>query len=232
MAAAFSSCDKKAAEAGASATDSLGVAYGQYVGSMLASDFGSFDASGNADKKEFIAGMMNAFGNDKNLSTRMGMQVGLQMLNEMKQLEENGIKMDKAAVMNAFKQVFLADSINMFQSSEYSAKFRELYQRAEKEAAEAQLKEAAEAPAAIDNVKAGEEYVAKLRGENPALKTTDSGLSYVIEVEGTEPKPEATQSVVVNYTGKHLNGEVFDTTDGRGPATFNLQASFPASARV
>lgn len=76
-------------------------------------------------------------------------------------------------------------------------------------------------------MKAGEEYVAKLRSENPNVKTTDSGLSYVIETEGVAPKPEASSTVVVNYTGKHLNGEVFDSTDGRGPATFNLQGVVP-----
>lgn len=225
--AAMTSCDKKAADTKATATDSLATAYGQYVGSMLASDFGSFDRSGNADKKEFIEGMMNAFGNDKSLSTRMGMQVGLQMLNEMNQLKEAGMEMDKAAVMNAFKKVFLADSLSMFESAEYSAKFRELYNRAEQEAAKAKAAEAAQAPEAVDNVKAGEEYVAKLRSENPNVKTTDSGLSYVIETEGVAPKPEASSTVVVNYTGKHLNGEVFDSTDGRGPATFNLQGVVP-----
>ena len=223
----MSSCDKKNDTAEATAIDSLSTAYGQYVGAMLGSDFGSFDPSGNADKKEFVNGMMTVFGNCKNISARMGMQVGIQMLTEMGQLGENGMEMDKAAVMNAFKNVFFADSLTSYDTAEYSAQFRQLYNRAEAQAEAERNKELAEAPEAVDNVKAGQEYVEKVRQENPALKTTDSGLSYVIEVEGVDPKPEATSTVSVNYTGRHLNGEVFDSTDGRGPASFNLQGVVP-----
>lgn len=40
---------------------------------------------------------------------------------------------------------------------------------------------------------------------------TDSGLYYVITKTGTGPLPAAGDTVVVNYTGKFLNGKVFDT---------------------
>ena len=59
------------------------------------------------------------------------------------------------------------------------------------------------------------------------MKVAESGLAYVIEVPGVDPKPEANATVEVNYTGKLIDGTVFDTTDGRGPATFNLQGVVP-----
>jgi FKBP-type peptidyl-prolyl cis-trans isomerase FkpA len=44
------------------------------------------------------------------------------------------------------------------------------------------------------------------------LKTTASGLRYVIFKPSTKPKPRAGDTVLVNYSGKLLNGQVFDTS--------------------
>jgi len=221
--AGMSSCEKKTDTTPTPAIDSLSMAYGHYVGAMLNSDFGSFDPSGNADKKAFMEGIMSVFGNNKNLSTRMGMHVGIQMLSEIEQLNENGMNMDKAAVINAFKEVFFTDSLSSYDTAEYSANFRSLYSRAEAEAQSIKNKALEEAPEAVDNAKAGKEYVDKLRQENAEIKTTGTGLSYLIKEAGTDPKPEATSTVTVNYTGRHLNGDVFDSNEGKEPVKFNLQ---------
>ncbi len=53
--------------------------------------------------------------------------------------------------------------------------------------------------------------------------TTANGLMYIDEVVGTGESPAMSQSVTVNYTGKLASdGTVFDSTTGRGPATFAL----------
>jgi FKBP-type peptidyl-prolyl cis-trans isomerase FkpA/FKBP-type peptidyl-prolyl cis-trans isomerase FklB len=58
--------------------------------------------------------------------------------------------------------------------------------------------------------------------------TTASGLKYVDSVAGTGELPRADQTVVVNYTGKLASdGKVFDSTSGRGPATFPLNRVIP-----
>ena len=41
-------------------------------------------------------------------------------------------------------------------------------------------------------------------------ESTESGLHYIIEEEGTGNYPDLNSIVKVNYTGKLLNGEVFD----------------------
>jgi FKBP-type peptidyl-prolyl cis-trans isomerase len=52
---------------------------------------------------------------------------------------------------------------------------------------------------------------------------TDSGLEYIVVTEGTGKSPKISDSVTVNYTGKLLDGTVFDSTDAHGePATFPL----------
>ena len=40
--------------------------------------------------------------------------------------------------------------------------------------------------------------------------------------DGTGPAPTVRDTVTVNYSGRLTNGEVFDSTEGRRPATFPL----------
>jgi len=44
------------------------------------------------------------------------------------------------------------------------------------------------------------------------VTTTASGLNYVITKQGTGPLPVAGDTVVVNYTGRFLNGKAFETS--------------------
>lgn len=54
-------------------------------------------------------------------------------------------------------------------------------------------------------------------------KTTESGLRYIVEKEGTGKTPTATDKVTVHYTGKFLDGKVFDSSVQRGqPIDFPL----------
>lgn len=53
--------------------------------------------------------------------------------------------------------------------------------------------------------------------------TTASGLQYRVVTEGDGPKPTARDTVNVHYTGKFLDGRVFDSSVERGqPISFPL----------
>ncbi len=55
--------------------------------------------------------------------------------------------------------------------------------------------------------------------------TTPSGLKYVTVVEGKGASPSASDVVTVHYTGRLLDGTVFDSSVERGePTSFPLQA--------
>ncbi len=57
------------------------------------------------------------------------------------------------------------------------------------------------------------------------LVTTASGLQYMDEVVGSGPQPQPGQTVVVHYTGRLENGQVFDSSLSRGqPFEFVLGA--------
>lgn len=224
MTLAAVSCSKGSCDSGCTkANDSLSVAYGEYVGSMIQSEFAQFAGTDKDAKKDFLRGMQLAFGANPDNNTLTGIRVATQMLNEVNQMEQQGINVDRTAIMNAFKKVFLNDTLNAMQISQIQLNFTDMFRKAQEEAEAAKNAEKEQAPDAQDNVKAGEEYVAKLKAENPNVQTLPSGLVYIIEEAGVDPKPAADATVVVNYTGKHLNGEVFDSSEGRGPATFPLQ---------
>jgi len=86
-----------------------------------------------------------------------------------------------------------------------------------------QAKRVAEQKVAADkNKKEGEAFLASNKSK-PGVKTTASGLQYLVEKEGTGPKPKATDTVKVNYLGTKIDGTKFDSSYDRGqPATFPL----------
>lgn len=65
-------------------------------------------------------------------------------------------------------------------------------------------------------------------GKKENVITTASGLQYEVEKEGTGAQPTSEDEVTVHYTGKLLDGTVFDSSVSRGePATFPLNRVIP-----
>lgn len=86
---------------------------------------------------------------------------------------------------------------------------------------------AAAEEAGKQNKEAGEAFLAE-NGKRVEVKTTPSGLQYEVLTEGDGPMPEATDQVEVHYTGKLINGTVFDSSVDRGvPATFGVTQVIP-----
>ena len=73
----------------------------------------------------------------------------------------------------------------------------------------------------------GEAFLAKVKMEE-GVQTTASGLAYKVLTTGTGANPKATDQVTVHYTGKLIDGKVFDSSVKRGqPATFPLNRVIP-----
>ena len=86
---------------------------------------------------------------------------------------------------------------------------------------------AAAEEAGKQNKEAGEAFLAE-NGKRVEVKTTPSGLQYEVLTEGDGPMPEATDQVEVHYTGKLIDGTVFDSSVDRGvPATFGVTQVIP-----
>lgn len=94
------------------------------------------------------------------------------------------------------------------------------------QAMEAKQQEAAKEMAKV-NQAAVEAFLAE-NGKRPEIITTASGLQYEVLAEGNGAMPAASDQVVVHYTGKLIDGTVFDSSVERGqPATFGVTQVIP-----
>ncbi|MBQ0151432.1 MAG: FKBP-type peptidyl-prolyl cis-trans isomerase, partial [Chryseobacterium sp.] len=140
--------------------------------------------------------------------------IGLNMAQGMKQ---EGFKIDADVMAQAIKEemegkpkLFPAEDMDSFMQGYMQKKSEQKHANAGVEA--------------TDNKKKGEEFLAKNKA-NPKVKTTASGLQYEVIQEGDgKTKPKASDIVQVTYTGKLLDGTVFDSTDKNGgqPMDINL----------
>lgn len=84
-----------------------------------------------------------------------------------------------------------------------------------------------EKDAADVNAKAGREFLAA-NAKQEGVHVTASGLQYQIVKEGTGRKPGPNDVVTVHYTGRLIDGTVFDSSVERGePATFAVGQVIP-----
>jgi FKBP-type peptidyl-prolyl cis-trans isomerase len=52
---------------------------------------------------------------------------------------------------------------------------------------------------------------------------TESGLQYKVLKPGSEKRPTSRSRVTINFQGKHIDNEVFDSTFNDEPATYSLR---------
>lgn len=80
---------------------------------------------------------------------------------------------------------------------------------------------------ARENIEKGEKFMKEI-SNNKSVYTTQSGLKYRKLKDGNGKHPVATDRVKVHYTGKLIDGKVFDSSVERGaPLTFPLNQVIP-----
>lgn len=62
-----------------------------------------------------------------------------------------------------------------------------------------------------ENRKAGEKFLAENKTKE-GVKTTDSGLQYIVLKEGKGDTPNPTSKIKIHYHGTTIDGKVFDST--------------------
>jgi FKBP-type peptidyl-prolyl cis-trans isomerase FklB len=73
-----------------------------------------------------------------------------------------------------------------------------------------------------ENRKKGEEYIAKQKGQG--YTTTASGLLFKQTKPGNGVKPLITDTVMVHYTGKFVDGKIFDSNMGKDALKTSMNA--------
>lgn len=77
------------------------------------------------------------------------------------------------------------------------------------------------------NRKNGEAFLSE-NAKRESIKVTESGLQYEVLESGKGDSPKASDNVEVHYTGKLIDGTVFDSSVERGvPASFGVTQVIP-----
>lgn len=196
-------------------SDSICQMYGTMAGAFIGGELKQYAEQTKApyDKDDFMNGLESVVNGDKSDAYMAGMNAGMRIASELKQFQEMGVQVDRNMVLKAVREQIMADSIGATTAQDAQAKFMPLIQAASEAAQKRADERKANSPEAVKNRKAAEAYVAKIKSTNKDLKTSKSGLSYVITKPGDGKKLAAGTSVKVKYVGKHIDGKVFDQAD-------------------
>lgn len=149
----------------------------------------------------------------KKVSTLIGANMGK---NLAKQLASDGLEIDKAALVQAFTDA-LNGNAPAIDQAEMEAVMKNL----------SMALPAMRQKVADKNLAAGDAFLAE-NAKKEGIKTTTSGLQYRVIQEGTGKSPVATDRVQVQYAGKLISGEEFDSSYKRGePAEFPVGGVIP-----
>lgn len=142
--------------------------------------------------------------------------LGLDMANKIK---TNFDDIDQGLFVQGFKNGM--DSTNLLvESKDINNILRVFFQKKQQEKMkEQQALQAKKAEAEFgDHKKAGEDFLAENKTKD-GVKTTATGLQYIVLKEGSGDAPTATSRVKVHYHGTLTDGTVFDSSVDRGEPT-------------
>lgn len=218
----FASCNKNSGNSADSAfVDSVATYTGTVQGADLARSYAQLDSAQKASmsKDGILAGIKTvllADTTDKGFIVGLGIGQGL--LQQASYAEQTGQKLDRKKLYEAFAEAFKKDSVPGIDKDREV--LQNLMSQVQQKAMIAQQKadsvrraEAANSPEAKKNAADGAAYIAKMKGQG--FQTTASGVAYKVTKEGNGANPTDKDIVSVKYTGKHIDGSTFDSSNDR-----------------
>ena len=141
-------------------------------------------------------------------------------LNGQQMVQREMSDLDPEIFAEAMEQAFEEDS-SIIPERELSTILQSYQRRAQQKTQQMKQQEAKE------NEEKGQAFLEENKTKE-GVQTTESGLQYKIVKEGSGASPGAEDTVVVNYEGSLLDGEVFDSSYDRGqPAEIPLNRVIP-----
>ncbi|MDE7412032.1 MAG: FKBP-type peptidyl-prolyl cis-trans isomerase [Paramuribaculum sp.] len=172
------------------------------------------------DKQAFVDGMKAVLLSDTTKSSYLdGIQMGMNLLQNVMRLKDSGIDVNTQMMYARIKKFTLMDSISAADSDSLSAVMQKLNMQIQNVMREAQQRKQmeqikAQEELAKKNEAAGAEYMEGVKAADKDVKTTESGLSYKVVNQGEGALPTDNDRVKVIYTGRLVDGTVFDDSKG------------------
>lgn len=158
-----------------------------------------------------ICAMANAqkhFDKIKISSSRDSLSYAIGMVLCQNLAEQDISDIDPTIVGKAFRDI-LANKTPSFANDDAERLIEEYFAKVNAERAEKAMK--------------AEKEFFENNAKEPGVKTTESGIQYIVVKEGNGKKPTLENSVKIHYEGKLTNGDIFDSDlDSDEPTQFNL----------
>ncbi len=177
-------------------------------------------------KDDFLRGIKEVLMADTNkVGYFYGMQIALQLNQNLVAMSRSGVDVDRALLYKQFAASFSADSVSDEQVEKNNELLTNLMNQArakmmEKQRADQEKAQKEAQAKAEENEKAGKAYIESLKAKDSSIKTTEDGLSYKVEKQGQGAMPTDNDNIMVVYTGKLIDGTVFD--ESKEPVPMNL----------
>lgn len=231
------SCDKSSqAESADNFADSIAVYMGRANGAMCSERISTLPEADRAkfEKDAFLRGFKQVLMADtSDVAYFYGLSIAMNMQQQIMGMGREGLEVDPETVYRNFAAAFKADSLNMtamqMDQGIYQKLMMEAQTRMQQNRQAAQEREqAARASEASDNEAKGAAYVDELKKADSSIQTTASGLSYKVVQAGTGANASDNDQIKVHYTGKLIDGTVFDSSVDRGePVDFAVSQVVP-----
>ena len=182
--------------------DSLSYYIGSFYGSMVKQQIATADNKG-FNENQFLEGVKNVLEVDTaNGSKADGMGVGLNIYMTAKQMaQRENVELNTKQIY-AFLEKAVKDSADVDP------------QTANIMIQQLMMKKKENSPEAVQNAKAGEQYISELMAKDPEVKKTNSGLAYKVVKEGNGKKFVVSDRINVIYKGTKIDGKEFDSSKG------------------
>lgn len=195
--------------------DSISMVIGEIMGQHFATR--NLTLPEKLDIERYLQGVESVVKADTsmNLSYQNGQMEALQTIIGLKLQMREGAPFNSELFMKSMR-AHMNDSLETGANARMNRLMSEMSEIQQEKAREKSAKEGEK------NKLEGEKFLAE-NAQRDGVITTPSGLQYEILTEGNGPKPAADSHVEVHYTGKLLDGTVFDSSVDRGtPAHFGV----------
>lgn len=147
----------------------------------------------------------------------VSLAIGQSMGNQLVKSEADNL--DPAVISEGIRLIMEKDTDNQLDEMVASQLIRSYFQQ----------KEAVEKEA---NLEKGRQFL-EAYGQDDGIQKTESGILYKVLKEGTGESPGDGAKVTTHYTGKLIDGTIFDSSVQKGtPATFNINGVIPGWTEV
>ena len=158
-----------------------------------------------------------------------GVSLGLQLFDQVKQLEMLGTSINRNVLYNALKIALFSETLSTADIELSNNYIENTYKKLQEEAEKKYVEERANSPEATYNKLEEEKFMANLKKNDKKVKFTESGVGYKIIKKGKGSAIANETSIEVAYKGSLIDGTVFDDSEGQY-IEFNLDGVVPGFA--